>query len=120
MEVPNRVLIAADIEASGIWLISIRAEEARRTWVARVGQQLTADLKVWNNSAGGSFGGHVRPEDRDPYAEAAHYLEAQALALRVQEKLGTGWEVLWNDGPKLCWSWIERPTSWRGQSLGLR
>jgi hypothetical protein len=114
VESPNRVLIAADIEASGIWLISVRAEQNRRTWVDRLGQQLTTDLKVWNDSADGLFGGRVRPEDRDGDAEAAYYLEAQALALRVQEKLGTGWEVLWNEGPTLCWSWIERPVSWRG------
>ena len=114
MEGPNRVLIAADIEASGIWHISRRAEETRRTWVDRLGQQLTTDLKVWNDSADGLFGGRVRPDDRDRDAEAAFYLEAQALALRVQEKLGTGWEVLWNEGPNPCWSWIMPPAPWRG------
>jgi hypothetical protein len=72
------------------------------------------DLKLWNDSADELFGGRVRLEDRDQDEEAAFYMKAQQLALKVQAKLGTGWEVLWNEGPHLCWSWIEPPKSWRG------
>jgi len=113
VEGPNRVLVAADIEASGIWLISIRAETSRRKLTDLLGEQLTMDLKVWNDSADELFGGRVQPDDHDQDAEATFFLEAQQLALRVQAKLGAGWEVLWNEGPNLCWSWIERPESWR-------
>jgi len=78
------------------------------------------DLKVWNDSADELFGGRVRPKDHDDQdAEAAYYLEARQLALRVQAKLGAGWEVLWDEGPHLCWTWIEHPTSWWGSSQVL-
>ena len=93
-EAPNRVLIAADVEASGIWLISRRAETHRRKLSDLLGEQLTMDLQVWNDSADELFGGRVRPEDRDHTTEAAFYLQAQQLALKVQSKLGNGWEVL--------------------------
>jgi hypothetical protein len=112
MEGPNRVLIATDLEASGIWLISTRSEETRKTWLDLLGEQLTTDLKAWNDSADELFGGRVRSNDCDQNAETAFYANAQQLGVRVQEKLGDSWEVLWNDGGQnRCWSWIQRPTS---------
>jgi hypothetical protein len=113
VEGPNRVLIAADVEASGIWLISRRAEDSQRKLSDLLGEQLTMDLKIWNDSANVLFGGRVRQEERAQDEEAAFYLKAQELASKVQAKLGTGWEVLWNEGPHLCWSWIEPPQSRR-------
>ncbi len=113
MERPNRALIAPDIEASGIWLVSVRADEDRRPWIDRLGGRLTTDLKVWNDSAEACLDRRVQSEARKRRAEVEFYAQAAALASQVQARLGAGWEVLWMDGANQCWTWIDRPASWK-------
>lgn len=49
-----------------------------------------------------------RPE---PLADL-FYAAARWIAKRVQEELGSQWEVLWV-GPQDAWHWVDAPVSWR-------
>ena len=110
MPIPNRVLIAADLESSGIWSIGPKGNCAVRP-SELLGAALASDLKVWNDSADSLFGGRA---EADEEARAAFRVTADQLADRVQEQLGDDWEVLLSVAdPDWCFRWVRPPAAWR-------
>jgi len=112
MQAPHRVLIDADIEATGLWQIGTRGHCAAG-FAELLDHELLVELKRWNDSADVLFGGRVAPGDQDVAKIAAFHDRARRLAGRVQEQLGADWEVLWSHAePDWCWSWVRRPARW--------
>lgn len=110
MPVPYRVLIAADLESSGIWSIGPQGTFAARP-SELLDEALTSDLKTWNDSADLLFGGKA---EADEGARAAFRVTADQLAARVQDQLGDDWEVLASVAdPDWCFRWVRPPAAWR-------
>jgi hypothetical protein len=110
MPVPSRVLIAADLESSGIWSIGTQGHCAVRP-SELLDEALTADLKTWNDSADLLFGGKA---EADEDARASFRVTADQLADRVQDQLGDDWEVLVSVAdPDWCFRWVRPPAAWR-------
>jgi len=110
MAVPNRVLIAADLESSGIWSIGPKGNCALRP-SEMLDAALISDLKAWNDSADPLFGGKT---EADEEARATFRVTADQLADRVQKQLGDDWEVLLSVAePDWCFRWVRRPAVWR-------
>jgi hypothetical protein len=108
----SRVLVAADIGATGIWKLGAHGHGSVPL-TDLLDARLLGDLQEWNDSADDLFGGRVRPEDRDGAAISRFYERARQLATEVQGQLGAEWEVLWDDsGSGWRWSWVRRPASW--------
>jgi len=112
MQVPNRVLIAADLESSGIWSIGPKGNSAVKP-SELLDSSLISDLKVWNDSADALFGGRAIDDEE---ARAAFWVTAHQLAIRVQEQLGDDWEVLLSVAePDWCFRWVRPPAVWRSR-----
>jgi len=110
MAVLNRVLIAADLESSGIWSIGPKDNCALRP-SELLDAVLISDLKAWNDSADPLFGGKT---EADEEARATFWVTADQLADRVQKQLGDDWEVLLSVAePDWCFRWVRRPAVWR-------
>ena len=112
MPVPNRVLIFADLESSGIWSIGPKGNCAVRP-SELLDAALISDLKAWNDSADALFGGKAKDDEE---ARAAFRVAAHELAIRVQDQLGDDWEVLLSVAePDWFFRWVRRPAVWRSQ-----
>jgi GNAT superfamily N-acetyltransferase len=131
MTEPQRAIVAADVGLCGLGRVLSREEflapppagrwsgypPARsavsrpRAWSEHLPAQLLDDLQEWNDA----WDCDGRPD--------VHALEerGRALAIRVQEQLGSGWEVLYTKhgrvhrvSPPGSWPW----DSWRQELLG--
>jgi hypothetical protein len=110
MTIPNRVLIAADLEATGIWSIGPTGNCAAKP-SELLDAALISDLQAWNDSADSLFGGRA---SEDEEAKAAFRVTARQLAIRVQDQLGDDWEVLLSVAePDWCFRWVRPPAAWR-------
>lgn len=100
------MLVDWDWEAKGLWLVSARSSLAASTgFHDLLSAALLADLKAWNDR-----GGDVNPNDRAANVEFRR--SSRALAQRVQDELGSSWDVLYNaGGDGWAWTWVEPP--WR-------
>ena len=108
--IPNRVLIAADLEATGIWSIGPTGNCALRP-SELLDAALISDLKEWNDSADALFGGTARDDEE---GRAAFRVTAHQLAIQVQDQLGDDWEVLLSVAePDWCFRWVRPPVVWR-------
>ena len=109
MTEPRRVLIDWDYGAHGIWWVLTKEEEAppargrrvgiqppgrldrARPWSERLTAGLLDDLQAWNSAW-----------DADNAEPRILQERGRALALRVQDELGTnGWEVLYRIGGRI-------------------
>jgi hypothetical protein len=113
---PQRVLIAFDYHADGIWRVSTKEEEAatyaawsRLTralhgpsgappWGGLLSHQVLADLKAWNDAHDYT----ILQEDEEILDDEVLEERGRELATRVQNQLGTeGWEVLYHLGGRV-------------------
>lgn len=100
-QLAGRLLIAWDYAASGIWTVS---GSSGRAATYELGAELTARIQEWNNQ------GERLDACPAPFP-AEFWSEARALASAVQQRLGAGWEVLYQD-PTGAWTWVQAPRSW--------
>lgn len=98
-----------DYAADGIWNVRLSgAGDGSGRWSELLSEGLLAALHVWN------MAGELRDRQRarsEPLPDI-FYVAARWLAERVQEELGSRWEVLWV-GPEGAWHWVDAPVSWR-------
>jgi hypothetical protein len=121
---PRRALVDWDYGAHGLWLVlspeELRAppptggtwgpyvasaESEPRPWSDELSDDLLDDLKRWNDECGEMA---VRGDEtslRDEFARA------RPLAERVQQQLGSEWEVLYTSGG--AWHWVALPHGWK-------
>jgi hypothetical protein len=81
------------------------AESEPRPWSDELSDDLLDDLKRWNDECGEMA---VRGDEtslRDEFARA------RPLAERVQQQLGSEWEVLYTSGG--AWHWVALPHGWK-------
>ena len=108
--VPDRVLLAADSEATGLWSIG-PGGHCGLAPATLLDTGLVSELQAWNDSADHVFGA---PEVLGREARAAFWRTAGQLAVRVQARLGDDVEVLWSVAePDWCFRWVRRPRAWR-------
>ncbi|HEY1824830.1 MAG TPA: hypothetical protein VGG21_02595 [Acidimicrobiales bacterium] len=112
----HRLLVASDIGASGVWWLpdclyggTPGISEAIQPSVnlkTAVSSELLAALQAWNDLGVDLFSGReVRPiEDvvKRAYVELGSF-----LATTMQNELGCGWEVLYQDSSN-SWTWVQR------------
>lgn len=113
----QRVLIDWDLGAEGIWRVGRNGGAIGwKGWATVLSVRLLADLESWNDQ-GAEFTRSVPSVETSGFAETYRQLRAagQRLARRVQDELGTGWEVLYNPGDE-AWAWVDPP--WEGLSPG--
>lgn len=117
MTEPQRVLIAFDYHADGIWSVSTKEEKEAATyaewsrltrplhgpsgpppWGDLLSHQVLADLKAWNDAHDYT----ILQEDEEILDDGVLEERGRELAIRVQNELGTeGWEVLYYLGGRV-------------------
>lgn len=126
VEAPQRVLIDWDFSAHGIWKIlspvelsaplpaggtwgPAPAETARpRPWSDCLSSALLDPLQGWNDAGEVLLGRRESSQVTDPLIDAFYALAAE-LAERVQQELGSDYEVL-HITPNGSWRWACRPS----------
>lgn len=106
-KVPGRLLIDWDFEAKGVWLInepegSLGFSDETLTIALR---QALAD---WNRQGEDLFRNGEpaeSPEELDRF-----WRKSADLARRVQDELGSSWQILYSTG-NASWTWVVPPYS---------
>ena len=117
MTEPQRVLLAFDYHADGIWWVSTKEEKEAATyaewsrltralhgpsggppWGGLLSHQVLGDLKAWNDAHDYT----IFQEDEEILDDEVLEDRGRELAFRVQNELGTeGWEVFYYLGGRV-------------------